>query len=391
MRRLLFVVLVIAVAGGTFAYTSDPLLWQRYFNTFFFPDDPTYATLRPTEAITGNGAFEISSALQKEKTISDDALNEVARYADEYDSYGLVVVHKGRIQIEWYKDGWSRDRLTQSQSMHKSLLPILIGAAMEDGDIQSIDEPIGGDINEWSADARGEITIKQLMTMSSGLQQYDFTLNPFADDFRWLFAGDSTPVILRTRLDWVPGDKFDYNNINSEVLGLIIERATGKRYSDYLQEKLWLPLGANEGRVWIDSEGGKAHTSCCLLATPRDWAKIGLLFLGEGKVNGARIVPAEWIGQIIEPSDVSAWYGFQIWFGYATEPNPRTGGGGYQRTEPFLKRDTYYLSGFGAQRVYVVPSEELVVARMGPSSGRTTIKPSWDNSYLVNTLIRGIL
>lgn len=389
MRRLLFVVLVIAIAGAVFVYTSDPLLWQRYFNTFFFPEDPTYANLHPTEIITGDGAYEIPVA-DNERSISDEALREVERYAGEYESHGLVVVHKGKIQTEWYKDGWDRDRFTQSQSMHKSLLPILIGAAMEDGDIQSIDEPIGSYISEWSADSRGEITIKQLMMMSSGLQQYDFTLNPFTDDFRWLFASNSTPVILRTQFDWAPGDKFDYNNINSEVLGLIIERATGKRYSEYLQEKLWRPLGGSEAHVWIDSDGGKAHTSCCLLATPRDWAKIGMLLLGEGEANDARIVSPEWVAQIIEPSDVSAWYGFQIWLGYATEPNPRSGGGGYQRTEPFLKRDTYYLSGFGAQRVYVVPSEELVIVRMGPSSGRVPIKPTWDNSYLVNTLIRGI-
>ena len=117
-----------------------------------------------------------------------------------------------------------------------------------------------------------------------------------------------------------------------------------------------------------------------------------MMLLGEGKVNGQQIVDSSFIQGMIRPSPTFEWYGYQIWLGYSRDLNPRADklAGGYQRSEPFLTEDTYFTSGYGAQRVYVVPSQELVIVRMGPATGRNPVKPSWDNTYLVNTAIRGI-
>jgi CubicO group peptidase (beta-lactamase class C family) len=247
-------------------------------------------------------------------------------------------------------------------------------------------------IEEWRDVGQGQITIEQMLRMSSGLYEYPFSLNPFSNAFRWLFASDTLPVLLQTSLDWEPGTKFQYNNVNAELLGLVIERATGIRYSQYLQNKLWGPMGAQGAELWIDHEGGKAHSSCCLLAPAMDWARFGMLLLDEGRVNGKQIVHADFIKRMITPSPTFQWYGYQIWLGYSRELNPRASelAGGYQQTEPFLAEDTYYTSGYGAQRVYVVPSRELVIVRMGPATGRAPVQPTWDNSYLVNTAIRGM-
>ncbi len=143
--------------------------------------------------------------------------------------------------------------------------------------------------------------------------------------------------------------------------------------------------------MWLDDVNGRSHTECCLLAQARDWAKFGQMLLNKGVVNGRQIVPATWIEQMITPSPVSPYYGLHIWLGYEETPNPRPGAGGYIRTEPFLAKDTYYASGYGAQRIYIVPSHELVIVRMGPFAGPKPLKDGWDNSYLVNTLIRGLL
>ena len=121
-----------------------------------------------------------------------------------------------------------------------------------------------------------------------------------------------------------------------------------------------------------------------------DWAKFGMLLLGRGEVNGKRIVAADFIDRMTAASPTFEWYGYQIWLGYSRELNPRSKvlAGGYQRTDPFDAEDTYYTSGYGAQRVYVVPSAELVIVRMGPASGRNPVKDSWDNTFLVNTALR---
>ena len=381
---------IIALALG-WLYFSDAQLLPRYVG-MFATDDLTYSGLSPREHVAGDASYRLPQASGAQKTIDPVALADMAEYAYAQDSHSLIVIHQGVVQLEWYNKGWDRNRVTQSQSMHKSVLPILVQAAVEDGSIGAITDPVGLYLTEWQDDPRGAITIEQMMWMSSGLLEYPFSINPFSDEFKWLFASNSSPVLLRTPLDWTPGDKFEYNNVNAELLGLIIERATGVRYTQYLQSKLWGPMGAQGADLWIDQDGGKAHSSCCLLAPSMDWGRFGMMLLGEGKVNGQQIVDSSFIQGMIRPSPTFEWYGYQIWLGYSRDLNPRADklAGGYQRSEPFLTEDAYFTSGYGAQRVYVVPSQELVIVRMGPATGRNPVKPSWDNTYLVNTAIRGI-
>jgi CubicO group peptidase (beta-lactamase class C family) len=152
-------------------------------------------------------------------------------------------------------------------------------------------------------------------------------------------------------------------------------------------------MGGEEARVWLDHEGGNAFTSCCLMATARDWTRVGQLMLNRGAINGNRIVQPEWVIAMTTQSPVSRWYGLQTWL-TDDELNPRSenlaAGGAYSRTEPFVADDTYYFSGRGGQRVFIVPSQQLVIVRLGPALGPNPLKPGWDNSYLVNSLIRGI-
>lgn len=396
MKKLLKYLLVLFAAGFItiivffiYEYVSDPLYWRRYFSMLRFQGDTPISWFSPTETITSENVFELNVALERNRSISNDALEKARHYAEEYGSYALIIYHKEAIQLEWYRDGHDRDSLTQSQSMHKSLLPILIRAAMADGTIDSIHEPIGKYITEWQKDKRGEITIYQLMIMSSGLKKYDFTLNPFGDSLRWLSSGDTTSVLLRTPQVIPAGEVFQYNDLNALLLGRIVERATGVHYSKYLQEKIWSPMGGQTSRIWIDHEGGAAMTACCLLSPARNWIRIGMMFKDGGRVNGNQIVDPEWIDEMITPSSLNPYYGYQIWLGYQTN-NPRPGAGGYWQSEPFMANDVFYGSGYGAQRFYVSREKDLVIVRVGPSSGPKSLKDGWDNAFLVNTIIRGI-
>lgn len=394
MRRtvevLVFLTIVISLI-----YWQDPWLWRRYAGTFAQFAGSTPRLLEPNELIQGGGTPPLEIASAGERSINASAFTAAVEFAKKFDSYALLVMQGGRLQHEWYASGWEAGSLTQSQSMHKSLQALLIGVAIEAGHIQSEQDPIGRYVTEWEDDPRGGITLQQLMMMSSGLARYRFTLNPFTDDYRWLYSGDTLGPVLRTpQADWSPGEKFDYNNINSELLGLVLERASGQRYAKLLEAGLWQPMGGSEARVWLDREGGDAFTSCCLMATARDWARLGQVMLNRGEFAGRRIVSAEWIDRMVSPAPVSRWYGWQTWLAYERDVNPRarlaSAGGAYARSEPFLADDVYYFSGRGAQRVYVVPSRELVVVRLGPALGPKPLKPGWDNAYLVNTIIRGM-
>ncbi|MCL4790493.1 MAG: beta-lactamase family protein [Gammaproteobacteria bacterium] len=374
-------------------YWQDPWFWRNYLQ-FFLSGSPTAVELLvPDEEIRGDGSFVLPVAAPEARTISAAALAEMERFAAEYGSHALIVVHRGVIQDEWYAPHWQRDQLTQSQSMHKSLMGLFIGIAIDEKRINSIDDPVGKYLDEWRDDPRGAITLRQLLQMSSGLAQYRFTLNPFTDDNRWLNSGRSGDVLLRTPLaDWAPGSRYDYNNTNSELLGMALERVYGQRYSGLLRDKLWLPMGGERARVHTDRPGGRAYTSCCLAAPAMDWARIGMLLLGKGEVHGRRIVSADWIQQMITPSPAAAHYGLQIWLGYGDPavPPEHAGSSGAIVSGPFLARDTFMTWGRGQQHVFVVPSLELVIVRLGPALGRAPIKPGFDLGHLVNTAIQGM-
>ena len=392
--RTILILLLIATVLANIVYWQDPWLWRRFANTFLQLAGAAPSLLEPNELISGDNSFELPVAEPDKLAIRNEALESAVAFAARVDSFALIATHKGVIQVEWYAEGWDRKSLTQSQSMHKSLQALLMGVAIEDGLIDSVNDPVEKYLSAWQNDPRGSITLHELMIMSSGLAQYAFTLNPFTDDFRWLYSGDTVPVVLRTpQANWEPGQKFDYNNINSELLGLVLEKGFGQRYAEILEQQLWRPMGGGEVRVWLDHEGGNAYTSCCLMATARDWTRIGQLMLNRGTVNGNRIVRPEWITAMTTPSPVSSWYGLQTWL-TNDEVNPRgenpATGGSFSHSESFLATDTYFFAGRGAQRVYVVPSQQLVIVRLGPALGPNPLKPGWDNAYLVNTLIRGI-
>ncbi len=393
--RLFLLLLITLIVALNILYFKDPWLWRRFASTFVYAASEQPRILKPNEPVTGDDSFVLPKATPEERTIDDLAIKAVTDYAAGFDSDALIIVHKGRIQTEWFAEGLDRNSLTQSQSMHKSIIALLIGIAIEQGIIDSADDRVSKYISEWEDRPRGDITLRDLMMMSSGLAQYKFTLNPFSDDFGWLYSGNTLPYVLKIPMaDWNPGTRFDYNNINAELLGTVLERASGKRYAEYLEKTLWQPMGGHEALVWLDSEFGDAYTSCCLMATALDWARIGQLMLNHGTINGRHIVSADWIDEMIRPSPVSKWYGLLTWLAYEVDVNPRSlnpsAMGAYSRKEPFLARDVYYFSGRGAQRVYIVPSHDLVIVRLGPALGRKPLKDGWDNAFLVNSVISGL-
>ncbi len=393
--RLTVLLLITILVAISILYFKDPWLWRRLADAVISTVDENPHILSPNEQVNGDASFHFPLATTAERTIDDLAITAVEHYAAGFDSYALIVIHKGKIQTEWYPGDLDRNNLTRSLSMHKSLLALLIGVAVDEGAIDSIDDPIGKYIEEWQDRPRGDISLRELLMMSSGLAQHEASLNPFSDDFRWKNSGDTLPYVLDTPMaDWNPGTRFDYNSVNSELLGTILERATGERYASYLEKKIWQPMGGQQARVQLDSEFGDAFTSCCLMATALDWARLGQLMLNRGVLNGKRIVSARWVDTMIHPSPVSNWYGLHLWLAYASEENPRarlaSTLGAYARKEPFLAHDVYYFSGYGAQRVYVVPSRELIIVRLGPVRGRQPLKDGWDNAFLVNSVISGI-
>lgn len=388
------VLLVVCAGVVSWSYWQDPPFWRRWWIilTHLSPD---HMDFRPTASVGGGPVLDLPVAKPEGLTVAPAALREAERYAAEFDSYALIVVHWGVVQTEWYAPGWNRDRLTQSQSMMKTLAALALGAAIADGRIESVDEPVANYLPEWAGDPRGAIRLRDLLQMSSGLAQARFTLNPFAQDsaFRFLNSSDRAAVYLRTPAVMPPAQEFDYNDLDAALVGLIVQRATGRPWNEWLDEKIWRPMGGQRAQVWLDREGEGATvmTACCMLAPAMDWVRVGLLMKDRGMVRGVPVLPAGWIDAMITPSPAYPGYGYFTWLAAGMgDKRLREDDRERPQTEPFLAPDTFMLLGRGGQRVYVSPALDLVIVRLGPHNGMAPLKAGWDNSRLPNIIVRGL-
>ena len=373
---------------------AEPLFVERFESFRDAGYDPLTTPVewyRPTETVRGATVVPrvpdtVSPAM---RTLSSTALEAAAAYADTQNSTALLVWHDGALQFERYWRGAGRESFFNPQSMAKSLLGMVVGIAIADGHIDSVDDPVGKYIAEWRNDPRGRITIEQLLQMSSGLAQisdsYDISLdNPAVYQH---FGTDFIAPILELPQADPPGSRWDYNNNETNLLGAIVERATGERYADYLSRKLWQPLGLADARLYLDREGGTPMVSCCVLSRPLDWLRLGILFLNDGRHEGRQLVPADWIAAMQTPAATNAGYGYQVWLGdHAVAPErplPTYANQPFS-SEPYLDPDTVVFRGFGYQRVWILPTKRLVIVRAGASW-----PPDWDNTVIPNTIYRG--
>jgi len=372
-------------AGATAAPgEQDPLAWDRYQNT---PDDPIASVdwFTPTvEIATGEGA-RLPVAGDGERTLNDTSLNTAQRYAESLNSYALIIAHRGVIQREFYEEGFGTDRLLDSQSLHKPLAAMLTMAAVADG-LLSLDDPMADFIAAWREDPRGRITVRDVLYMQTGLSQPRYEDRWDNAALRLFITSRVEDALLALPAESPPGEYFRSHFAATQLLQLVLESVTGKRYADYLRERLWQPLEGGEARVRLDRPGGNAQIFCCLQARPRGWLRVGLMLSRHGEYAGKTVLPFDAFMQLTTPSQYNPNFAMsQIWRGSPYQPlrimdsrNPRFG---LPVSAPFAAEDVFFLESRGGQRVYVVPSRELVVVRQGE------IRMEWDDAAFLNPLI----
>jgi CubicO group peptidase (beta-lactamase class C family) len=350
---------------------------------------PFGGSLGPVETIPGGPGPDLPVAPVGQRTIRPEALQAAIDYGAATNSHALLVWHAGALQLEHYYAGYDRDTRTPTQSMHKSVLALLVGTAIRDGYIGSVDDPIGRYLPEWAADPRGQVTVRQLLQQASGIgfPKTNY-LNPAGDFLQVMMGAELERTLLAQPVELPPNTQFDYQNVNAGLLGLVLERAVRRPYSRYLAEALWQPLGAAPASVVVDStEHRTPRVFCCLDATARSWLQLGLLHLQAGAWNGVQVVPREWMVAVAAPSAQNPNYGYMTWLGTTYHPERRYN----HKSEPkalqserYAAPDVRYFDGFGGQRVYIIPSRDLVIVRTGD------LALNWDDARLPNLLIAGV-
>lgn len=371
----LIVVLMLAI------WVADPTVLRNIVSGQSPTDPAGIEKSQPQERVPGKSQDNISSA--PPEWIDPTGIAEAEQYADSTGSVALLIYHQGALRYEKYWPGFDQATRTNPNSMHKTVLGLLVGAAIADGFIDSVDSPASKWITEWQGDDRRDITVRDLLQMSSGIEVPIFGTWKSA---RILFGSDLAAGVLGLPNVKPRGSEFQYSNANSQTLLILLERATGQRYSSYLASRLWQRLGAADAALWMDREGGLPRGFCCLFATARDWLRVGRLFLDGGRVGDDQVVPIDWMIDTVKPAPKNSNFGYQIWLG--SPPGTERRYNDYTvkayHSVPFAAEDIIYIDGFGGQRVYIVPSLQLVIVRTGKST------TSWDDAIIPNAVIRSI-
>jgi CubicO group peptidase (beta-lactamase class C family) len=274
-----------------------------------------------------------------------------------------LVIKDSAIIYEQYWENYSDTSLSNSFSVAKSIISLFVGIAVDEGKIKSIDDPVCNYLPEFCSDENKVLTIHHLLTMSSGLNWDESYSSLFSKTTQAYYGSNLRDLVLKLKVVEKPGEKFKYLSCNTQLLALIIEKATGKNVSEYASEKLWKPIGASHDAIWsIDTKNGVEKAYCCFNTNARDFARLGQLILNKGRWGNRQVVSEKYIAEATTPADYLKdedgsplrKYGFQWWILNYKEYN------------------VVYARGVNGQYVFVIPSENMVVVRLGHKRNRET-------------------
>jgi len=262
----------------------------------------------------------------------------------------FLVIKNGQVLFEGYYNGYEQASICTSFSTVKSFVSALIGIALHEGLLDSLDDPLTKYIPEASSPFWQEITIGHLISMSSGLKYREGGFFPWDDDPRTYYSPDLRQLALSAQKAEAPGSCFRYNNYNLILLGMILERVTDGTVSAYLQEKIWKPLSMEFPASWsLDSEqSGMEKMESGLNARASDFAKFGQLYLRHGEWNGKQIIPESWVIESTTIAPDAKWNHYKyLWWML------RSGKG------------RYMAAGVLGQFIFIAPDKDCVIVRFG--------------------------
>lgn len=318
-------------------------------------------------AVLGGTAAVMAGCVASPTSIrSGPELAPVLELAMAKASTGVLVSRNGEVLAEGYAPGWGPDRPREVASVAKSIVALLIAMAVEDGAFTGLDQTAADFIPIWRDDARAGITLRHLMSMTSGLDDTGLALRGV--------AGDQFAINAAAPLRDAPGARWAYNTAACHLLFHILIRATGQTVESYARPRLFAPLGMGD-TGWTTSPGsggaGPVTNYYSARSTARDLARIGELVLGGGTWSGRRLIGAEMLQALIGPSQtLNPSYGL-LWWSNA-RPGADALGQGSSLRLPSAPRDTVAALGAGGQALLVVPSRNLIVVRQGDAPGSAT-------------------
>jgi CubicO group peptidase (beta-lactamase class C family) len=356
-RTGIVLLVVIAVANLFILFSGRAYLYKGVWNTYAKgrsgPAVDEYQIFANSEIKCGTPQAWPQSVAYNTREIPADLVTKMS--AIETGAF-LVIQHDSILHEEYWGE-FSNKSYTNSFSMAKTVVSVLVGCALQDGSIQSLDQPVGDFLPEYKEGDLSKITLRHLLNMNSGIAFDEDYVNPFAYPAEAYYGSDLRALTMGyTTVTEPPGQTFRYLSGNSQLLGFVLMKATGKSLSDYASEKLWCPMGCEQSAFWsLDAEGGNEKSFCCLNSNARDFARIGQLYLDSGRWNGQQIVPLEYAVASTQPTgmlnpDGSPCLTYsQAWW----------------MIPDYKGHHIFYARGILGQYVLVIPDLDMVVVRLG--------------------------
>lgn len=276
-----------------------------------------------------------------------EATEKLKKTNETLETIAYLIIKNDSIYYEWYAPNYGKESKTNSFSMTKTITTSLLGKAIMDGYIKNLDQPISDFYPQY---INTKTTVGDLASMASGLDWVEHYTSPFSVTARANYDDDLAETILKQRVVKEPGKEFEYLSGNTQLLGMIIQKATGKTLADYLSESFWEPMGASQDALWQVDDGKNrlAKTFCCISSNARDFARFGKLYKDFGKWHGKRILDSSFVAKSITPRfSKSPEYGYGWW----------------------LKKEKgkrfFIMRGHHSQYVIVEPNDNIIIVRLG--------------------------
>ena len=272
------------------------------------------------------------------------------KYNEAYGAIAYVIIKNDSIWFENYYDGFDENSKTNSFSMAKSYVSGLMGKAIEEGYIKSLDQPVSDFFPEFSEGLAAKLTVGDLSSMASGTNWIEKYYSPLSITTRAYFDDDLKKIILGLKVIKEPGQAYKYSSGDTQLLAMVIEKATGKKLYNYLTESFWKPLGSENETLWqVDSkEHDLVKAYCCIASNAKDFARFGKLYKDHGKWRGEQLLDSAFVARSITPRFAeSPQYGYGFWM------QKRNG------------KSFFMMRGHLGQYVIVEPEDNIIIVRLG--------------------------
>lgn len=346
----------------------------------------------PTEVISGVANYQpLKSA---DKTILPQKIaQQITDYAKERNSSAVFIWKEGELQYKKFFGDTTDETLIVSKSLSKPLGAIAIGRAIKLGKIKSLNQAVADFIPQWKGTEKEDVRVKHLLNMHAGFLKQGYTLEPNHPLNTAYLSYEHEKVLINDYpLVDKPGRVFSYNNATADMVALVIESATGQRFAEFIGKEVFAKVGAQGGNLWVNREGGVAHSGCCKYLPAETYFRLALLLLNNGKFNNEQLLPTNYVEEMTKPSPDNPHMGLGVWLGQPyKERRGYTGkiklGPQVLHSEPYIDESLYLFDGNANQVVYILPKHNMVIMRLGSAPPKDL---EWDNSYLPNLVVNGL-